>query len=576
MWNVLRNTLRFLSPIVKNKFTTFKLCAYFFAEGVFWVLFVFFVKEVIESFEDKNQELFYLILWEYGVYFFILLLLIVWTHNWWTYAYNRYRKTIESEYFPQYVRFDINTHEKVWTGKSIAIMSKGIKTWSGLIDRTLIECVNLVLSVGLTLYLLSQISIILGLFLVWLLFIGQAIGLYLNSYVILLRRKRIELDNIWSKSVVKIIMSKMEILQSQKIQQEVWKLHELHEWQIYYNKKIAPFMTPFFVLGIVIVIILLYAVFLYFWKMYFLWNMSLWLIASITGAILMMQKVFMNVLDFIKNFSKEFAEVQVLWDFFDSTPEMQWYDGWNIFEYKAGQISIEQVSYSYDDAKPVFQNFSLNISWKNITALVWPSGGGKSTLVKLISGYIRPDAWNIIVDGQKLSDTSLKSYYQHIWYLTQEPSVFDGTVKENLLYAVVGEPSDKEIQKIIKLAHCEFIYELPDGIDTEIGERGIKLSGWQKQRLAIAKIFLKNPQIIILDEPTSALDSLSEKKITEAMHNLFRDRTVLVIAHRLQTVKHASDIIVIDSGKIIERGTHSSLIHKNGYYKEMLDLQSGF
>jgi len=163
-----------------------------------------------------------------------------------------------------------------------------------------------------------------------------------------------------------------------------------------------------------------------------------------------------------------------------------------------------------------------------------------------------------------------------VGYLTQEPSVFDGTVIENLLYAVEKKPSKKQIETIIQQAHCEFIYDLPNGIDTEIGERGIKLSGGQKQRLAIAKIFLKDPKIIILDEPTSALDSLSEQKITEAMHNLFRGRTVLIIAHRLQTVKHASEIIVIDTGKIIERGTHTSLVRKNGYYKKMLDLQSGF
>jgi ABC-type multidrug transport system fused ATPase/permease subunit len=121
---------------------------------------------------------------------------------------------------------------------------------------------------------------------------------------------------------------------------------------------------------------------------------------------------------------------------------------------------------------------------------------------------------------------------------------------------------DSGLRAIITLAHCEFIYDLPDGLDTEIGERGVKLSGGQKQRLAIAKIFLKDPKIIILDEPTSALDSLSEKKITEAMHNLFQDRTVLVIAHRLQTVKYADEIIVIENGEIKERGKHTTLLRK--------------
>ena len=181
--------------------------------------------------------------------------------------------------------------------------------------------------------------------------------------------------------------------------------------------------------------------------------------------------------------------------------------------------------------------------------------------MKLIAGYLKANKGDILIDGQKLSETSLKSYYQDIGYLTQEPSVFDGTVRENLIYALGEEEiNETHLQHILTLSKCEFIYDLPQGLDTEIGERGVKLSGGQKQRLAIAKIFLKDPKIIILDEPTSALDSQSEKSITEAMHELFQNRTVLVIAHRLQTVKHADEIIVIDQGKIIERGNHKSLL----------------
>ena len=295
-----------------------------------------------------------------------------------------------------------------------------------------------------------------------------------------------------------------------------------------------------------------------------------------TGAIIMMQSIFMGTLDFIKNFTKEFAEVQNLWDFFDSTPRIEWYEEGKEFIHKLWKIELKNIAYGYEENKKIFEDFHVTLEWEKITALVWPSGWGKSTLVKLISGYIRPDSWDILIDNQNLTEVSLKSYYGDVGYLTQEPSVFDGTVRENLLYAVWEDTDEKQIETVIKLAHCEFIYELPEGLDTEIGERGIKLSGWQKQRLAIAKIFLKDPKIIILDEPTSALDSVSEQKITEAMHNLFQWRTVIVIAHRLQTVKNADDIIVIESGKIIERGTHASLTRKKWFYKQMLDLQSGF
>jgi len=141
----------------------------------------------------------------------------------------------------------------------------------------------------------------------------------------------------------------------------------------------------------------------------------------------------------------------------------------------------------------------------------------------------------------------LQSYYGHIGYLTQDPLVFDGTIRENLLYALTTVPSDTHIQKILQAAKCAFIFDLPHTLDTEIGERGIRLSGGQRQRLAIAKIMLKNPEIIILDEPTSALDSFAEQEVSEAMNNLFTNRTVIIIAHRLQTVKHADDIILLGS-----------------------------
>jgi len=148
--------------------------------------------------------------------------------------------------------------------------------------------------------------------------------------------------------------------------------------------------------------------------------------------------------------------------------------------------------------------------------------------------------------------------------------------KDNLFYATENTVSEEDLDIIIKQSKCEFIYDLPSGIDTEIGERGVRLSWWQRQRLAIAKIFLKDPKIIILDEPTSALDSFSEEAITQAMNNLFKWRTVIIIAHRLQTVKHADDILVIEDWKIIERWNHNNLVALWWAYATMLELQSWF
>ena len=276
-----------------------------------------------------------------------------------------------------------------------------------------------------------------------------------------------------------------------------------------------------------------------------------------------------------KNFTKDFAEVRKLWDDFDAAPIIHGYNEGNEFKSNDGRIEILNLTFSYGD-NPIFSNFSLSIIGSKKTALVGLSGSGKSTLVKLIAGYLHPTSGRVIVDGQNLSEVKLRDYYSHIGYLTQDPSVFDGTILENLTYGARSEVSEETLKKAIELAQCEFIYEFTDRLQTEIGEKGVRLSGGQRQRLAIAKIFIKNPEIIILDEPTSALDSFSEEKINIAFHNLFQGRTVIVIAHRLQTVKEADDIIVLDHGTIVERGNHVELVEKGGVYAKMLDLQSGF
>ncbi len=571
-----QKTKRFFEPVKYNKVVTIKLLFYFFIEILIGVLFIFFIRDITRVLEQGDKNFFYSTLVWYMVVFIVLFVLLLIIKDFWTLSYNRYRKFVEEKYIPLYITWDNNAHEKVWTGKSIAIISKGIKSWGGLLDNTMIEILRFITSASITLYFLLQIHAYLWILLIFLLLLWQSLGFYVNSLVSNIRQNRIELDNIWSKRLAKVLMSKMEILQTTKTSQEVEVLHELHEWQIYWNKKMATFLVPFFSIGNIIVLTLLYSLFFYFWDGYFSWEIELASIAALTGAVLMMQKDFIWLLDFLKNFWREFAEVQNMWNFFDTTPQIIWYEDGKDFVHKDGRIVIQNMSYSYEASQPIFQDFDLKIPGNKITALVGPSGWGKSTLVKLISGYIKQDSGDILIDRQNLKEVSLKSYYADVWYLTQEPSVFDGTIEENLLYAVRKKPTKKKIQEIITLANCEFIYDLKDGLETEIGERGVKLSGWQKQRLAIAKIFLKNPKIIILDEPTSALDSMSEKKITQAMHNLFKNRTVIIIAHRLQTVKHADDIIVIDSWSVVERGTHDLLVKKNWYYKQMLDLQSWF
>ncbi len=248
------------------------------------------------------------------------------------------------------------------------------------------------------------------------------------------------------------------------------------------------------------------------------------------------------------------------------------------YNYKKWKIEFKNIRFSYSKWKEIFSDFNLEfLEWKK-NALVWHSWGWKSTITKILLRLYDYQGWEVLVDGQDLKTLQMDSFYKHIGYLSQDPAVFDGTIRENLEYALPDnhEYDDEIIWKALKKAQIdEMIKWLEKGLETEVWEKWIKLSGWEKQRLAIARVFLKNPEIVILDEPTSALDSFSEELITEAMHKLFKWRTVIIIAHRLQTVKEADSIFVIEKWEIKEKGTHKELVKEKGIYKKMLDLQSG-
>lgn len=482
-----------------------------------------------------------------------------------------------NEYLHKYIRLDNNKVELIWTGKMIGIIWEWCKIWWVLLTNTLEKWLQLIVALIFTVYMIARVEIIYAFYFIILLTIFFGIAMVFNGKLAPYRGERYEYRNIRMKQFVKVLMSKMEILQTWKIESEMKAIYDNTEHISRVSKDMSTYRTIMKRTSPLWVTLILLVCFYIFWERIISWEQSVWILVWLSGALIIMQKTIAEFISFYAQSSKDFVKVLKMWSFFENTNEIQWYETGKEFTHISGEISLKNLSYSYDQSNPVFENFNLDIPWNQITALVGPSGWWKSTLAKLISWYINQDSWKIIIDNQDLSEVSLKSYYSDIWYLTQEPSVFDGTIKENLLYAVdTKDIKDSDLKEIIALANCEFIYDLPRGLDTEIWERWVKLSGWQKQRLAIAKVFLKDPKIIILDEPTSALDSISEQKITDAMHNLFKNRSVLIIAHRLQTVKNADNIIVIDAWKIIEQWTHKSLEKKKGFYKQMLDLQSGF
>ena len=237
----------------------------------------------------------------------------------------------------------------------------------------------------------------------------------------------------------------------------------------------------------------------------------------------------------------------------------------NIF----GKIDIENISFKYEKSKDyIFENFNLSIDSGKTIALIGPSGGGKTTICNLILRFYDVDKGDIKIDDISIKDFTLQSLRKNIGIVSQDVFLFTGTIKENL---IIGNPdaSDEDIINACKKASIhDFILKLEDGYNTFIGERGIKLSGGQKQRLSIARVFLKNPKIIIFDEATSALDNITEREIQASLEELSKGRTSIIIAHRLSTIKDADEIVLIDENKIVERGTHEELINKNGRYKD--------
>jgi subfamily B ATP-binding cassette protein MsbA len=240
-----------------------------------------------------------------------------------------------------------------------------------------------------------------------------------------------------------------------------------------------------------------------------------------------------------------------------------------------GEVVMDNVAFNYNPALPeVLHGVSLRIKAGEVVALVGPSGAGKTTIASLLPRFWDVTGGRITFDGIDIRDLSLKELRGAIGIVPQEPTLFSGTIRENIAYAGIGEdgsrPAEEAILAAARAAHAvEFIERLPDGFDTRVGERGVKLSGGQRQRIAIARVFLKDPALVILDEATSSLDSESERLVEQAMEDLLRARSTLIIAHRLSTVLRADRVVVIDRGQIVEEGRHQELLASEGVYSRL-------
>ena len=276
----------------------------------------------------------------------------------------------------------------------------------------------------------------------------------------------------------------------------------------------------------------------------------------------------MTLINFMEQYQNGVTGFERFIEIMDAKPEYDAPDAKDAGRLE-GTIELRHVTYGYDESKDVLKDISMKIGKGQTFALVGPSGGGKTTICHLIPHFYDIVSGELLIDGREIHTMTLESLRRNIGIVQQDIYLFNASIKENILYGRLDATDDEVVEAAKRANIHDYIMTLPDGYETQIGERGVRLSGGQKQRLSIARVFLKNPPILILDEATSALDNTTEIMIQQALDELCRGRTTIVVAHRLSTIKNADMIAVIDDGRIIEQGTHEELLAKNGLYSNL-------
>jgi subfamily B ATP-binding cassette protein MsbA len=293
---------------------------------------------------------------------------------------------------------------------------------------------------------------------------------------------------------------------------------------------------------------------------------------SLIAAMLALLKPMKDLTSMQNKLYRGIAGAQTVFDFLDQDPEIE--TGSISVERVSGKMTFANLNFSYDGKKTILNNINFEVQPGQVVALVGRSGSGKSTLVSLLPRYYNHFSGDILLDDISIHDYRLADLRNQFAVVSQNVTLFNDTIAHNIAYGSFDQVSDEEIIAAAKSANAfEFIQELPNGFQTIVGENGVLLSGGQRQRIAIARAILKDAPILILDEATSALDSESERYIQSALEELMRNRTTLVIAHRLSTVEHADCIVVLDAANVVEMGSHAELLAKNGYYAKLYKLQ---
>lgn len=572
------NIWTYLYPARTTPWMSFGFLMVAFFNGIAESTLPFFVEKILTAIRANDIHLLKITLIILSIFWITTFITgWLWHRYFWWILLVQWNATIQSRILSWYRSVSYDSALRYGITRLYSIIHKGSEEWTNfsyfLINRVTSAIISLSVSIILLMLILPGIWWLGAMFiLIVFAFLAKA----LHAYIQPIREKRRELAHSINNTVLRSFLVPSLLLKRQSLintQAEILSFWE----QIHVLKKkegIGAFVMFDLIYGLsnILRIILVVSV-LYSW----------WILHD---PIVQLPVVFLILaqLSFSINWFMDIAweyggiktEVDKMLEAFASLPLAPNLDHGDEYKPWDGTIEFKNVSFGYNESKLNLEWVSMKIAWWEHIALVWPSGAGKTTIVRLAMAYLLPTSWTVTLDGQDTQDLDIASIVDHIWYLQQEPQIFDASIRDNLTYGIDREVTNEDLERALRDAAAEFVLEdLPGWIDTVIGEKWLLLSGGERQRLAIAKLFLQSPSIIILDEPTAALDSISEAKVTEAIQRISKWRTIVTIAHRLQTVREADRIIVVRHGKIEAIGSHDELLKNSDLYKSMVDLQTG-